>query len=603
MIEVLLQHKSSIRKLRALSLSIALLLAPFSAWGQKSITVAGTTVDETGGSFRAITGDGISGLVVIDFEINRLELTNATINGDIRFSDSFLQIYLTGKNTVNGNIISTIGVEYEGQEDDLCLTRGYYDSATLKYTGNIEGFNVIDGGVNYNEADAFKPVFSNTVGTNTYHYYTSLDVYNLEVEGLTVHNIEGEPGYKGNILQDEGTPTVTFDGTNKVTLNGATLTNYINWKTDADLTIELKGANSINSTDISCFVNNHNKNISFIQGDASNPCSLTLNCGTGGVIGNGFYNYTTPIMGAGLYWFPTTENGYITSATVKTLLGGGEGTVESPYRINTYDDLKAFATYVNDGTLTTEYVRLDADIDCDGKTDFTPIGSKQHFKGHFDGNGKTISNLLLSTDIGRNGLFLYVDGGTIQNLTLSNCSFSGGSFVGAIAAELYNDAKIENCKVNSCTIQGGNMANIYVGGIVGRMNQGTITGCEVNGGTIKSSAESTSTSYAIVGGIAGDFYKGTISSCVVAGADISLAQPSQSWIGGIVGYATNDANNVISNNQVKGNTKVSYIHNGTDNVDMYVGATAGYTYNLTISRITRMNQPLRLRQRMAMLTQ
>ena len=109
MIEVLLQHKSSIRKLRALSLFIALLLASFSAWGQKSITVAGTTVSASG----SITGVDISGSgVSINFETNTLTLEDATINGGITWTNTegeYLTIEMKGKNSVAGNINCTFG--------------------------------------------------------------------------------------------------------------------------------------------------------------------------------------------------------------------------------------------------------------------------------------------------------------------------------------------------------------------------------------------------------------------------------------------------------------------------------------------------------------
>ena len=530
MIEVLLQHKSSIRKLRALSLFIALLLAPFSAWGQKSITVAGTTVSSSG----SITGVDISGSVVsINFETNTLTLEDATINGGITWTNTegeYLTIEMKGKNSVAGNINCTFGAA----ECSLYIKKiSTAESATLKYSGNTNGFDLKpDDGFNFFTLN------------NATDYYTTLDVYDLEVGSIRVHDIEGEPGYKGNILQDEGTPTVTFDGTNKVTLNGATLTDFIHWKKDADLTVELKGMNSINCEYISCFESKYNVSISFIQGDASNPCSLTL-ISSYGVISIGFNYYSNPKMGAGLYWFPTTENGKITSATVKTILSGGDGTSESPLLIKTYNDLKDLATYVNNGTLNTERIKLDADIDCDGKTDFEPIGNgSKQFEGTFDGNHKTISNLSIinvnSQDV---GLFGYNDG-TITDLTLSNCTISGGSssspsYIGALAGE--NSGSISGCTVINCTVScNEDSSNPFVGGVVGILH-GSITNCVVENTSVNAVTSDVSASVptAYAGGIAGSRSNDTISGCTVKGTTTVTADYSNCstnvFAGAIVG--------------------------------------------------------------------
>ena len=549
MTEILLRHHVFTAKLRALSVFITLVLMPFSTWGQKSITVAGTTVSASG----SITGENISGSVVsINFETNTLTLEDATINGDITWTNTggeYLTIEMKGKNSVAGNINCTFGAA----ECSLYIKKiSTAESATLIYSGSTNGFDLKpDDGFNY------------FLLNNATYYYTTLDVYDLEVGFIRVHDIEGEPGYKGNILQDEGTPTVTFDGTNKVTLNGATLTDYIHWKKDADLTVELKGMNSINCEYISCFeCNKINVSISFIQGDASNPCSLTLTSSYG-VIGPGFNYYSNPSMGAGLYWYPTTENGKITSATVKTILSGGEGTEEFPYLIKTYDDLKNFATYVNDGILcgTGTHIRLDADIDCTGKTDFVPIGyNNLHcFWGHFDGNGKTISNLVM-IDVDK-------------------------EYVGLFG---YNDGEIKNLTFSGCTISGGNGDTNYIGAIVGD-NRGTISGCTVKNSNVSCKANS---QYPIVGGIAG-YTADVITNCVVENTNVNAVTSDDSDISAVAGGIAGLFNGTVSGCEVKGTTTVTADYsNGS--TDVYAGAImgrgggeSGNTYESTVVTKTK----------------
>ena len=470
--EGLLKAQKPTRKLRQLLVLFALVLMPSLAWGQTTITVAGTEVSTSG----AITSDNISGSVSIDFTTNTLTLTSATINGDITWNTgSDLTIEMKGKNSVIGDINTDTPT---GACSLLIKRIDTEESATLKYTGNISNYFILD------LEDGFKDLFSNTVETITYKYYTTLDVYDLEVGNMTVHNIEGEYGYKGDILQDGESPTVTFDGTSILTLNNATITDKrIFWGAmDTDLTINLIGTSTITNTTESCIAAEVN-NLAFTRGDNDNPCSLELSCQGGNAVISGFNNSDAPTMGAGLHWFPTTDgNDQIISATVKTLFSGGDGTPTSPFLIKTYDDLKDLATYVNDGTVTNESIKLDADIDCTGKTDFAPIGNgTEPFQGNFDGNGKTISNLSM-TDVDKDqvGLFGY-NSGTIKNLTLSGCTISGGgdkgdNFVGAIAGK--NTGAVNYCSVNgTSTISAYSDAStsVYAGAVVGDNTGGTIS--------------------------------------------------------------------------------------------------------------------------------
>ena len=355
-----------------------------------------------------------------------------------------------------------------------------------------------------------------------------------------------------NVLNDAVTDaTVQFDGLHTLILNNANLNGIYSFF-DGDLTIELKGSSTI-TADVPCIQNEYNgKNISFTRGDAKNLCSLTLSCEETNVI-EGFSNSADPTL-TGLSWFPTIDdNETIISATITTLLiGGGEGTEKSPYLIKTYDHLKEFATHVNDGTLcgAGTYIRLDADIDCDGKTDFVPIGTASNpFKGYFNGNGKTISNLSCisteNTDFA--GLFgkvesSDVDNTTIRNLTLSNCTFKGGNMTGAIAANL-SKGIISDCDVSSCTLETGNPRNPECGGIAGHLDQGKILLCKVNGGSISAVTtynEAAGVSYA--GGIVGKCYKyngNEIRSCtVVDNATITSSHAKASsalYAGAIIG--------------------------------------------------------------------
>lgn len=190
---------------------------------------------------------------------------------------------------------------------------------------------------------------------------------------------------------------------------------------------------------------------------------------------------------------------------------GGDGTQESPYLISNVSDLRDMATYVMSST--NQYYRLVNDINMQGQV-FTPIGttSTRAFRGHFDGNGNTISNLSISGTNQYYGLFGYMITGTIENLNLENCSVtaSGKNNVGGVCGYAVTNSVIRNVSfhgnvragtysgiicgtakttiIERCVASGSLTVNMYGGGICGQANGGSsIINCcnlaAVNGGT------------------------------------------------------------------------------------------------------------------------
>lgn len=308
--ERLLKNKKTAKRLQQLLVLMALLLVPIGTMAQDvDLIIAGTQVTSSG----TVTGDNITGTVSFDADNKILTLDGATINGGIEWkSSAYLTVKVKGVCSVIGN--STTPAFKTEYACSLYIARlNDTDAATLKYVGAINNFTAEP------TTDAISD-FSNTVNGTTYNYYTTETIYNLEVAGIKVHNIEGEPGYKGNILNDSETPSVTFDGTNKLTLNSATLTSRILWGANADLIIELKGSNSITTEGDACITNEYaGKTISFTRGDAS-TCSLELSTGTAAAAVNvisGFANSGTPTMGTGLSWIEEESSGSnVTKAAV-----------------------------------------------------------------------------------------------------------------------------------------------------------------------------------------------------------------------------------------------------------------------------------------------
>lgn len=174
---------------------------------------------------------------------------------------------------------------------------------------------------------------------------------------------------------------------------------------------------------------------------------------------------------------------------VAAAFGGGTGTEDNPYIIANADQLAYLGDRVSNDNEAygSACYKLISDINFggeevlkDGKLQFYPIGYnsdgyKGAFSGTFDGSGHTVSNIyqntwqLLGTYDGTYyndamGLFGYVYGGTVKNLTVDNFS-SDGEFTptGVIAAYAANST-FKNIAITDCNPRVYNTGN---GGIVG----------------------------------------------------------------------------------------------------------------------------------------
>ena len=467
-----------------------------------------------------------------------------------------------------------VKVQIKGLDSNYANDGTYSEEVSLPADGGLVEIP-LTGTVN---SYYFQIYFSSSTGEFSF-IPISVGFLKTEGYGLTVAGVEVTPDNASNITGANIQGTVSYDVENhKLTLNGVTLTSPIHWGTDANLTIELKGTNSMNTTNGVCISSEYERAISFTGGD--NNCSLELSV-TDDYFFSGFSNTDNPSMGTGMYWIPTWDDGTITSALItNAILGGGAGTEESPFIISSFEHLKTFAKYINDGILSTEYFQLGGDIDCTGKTGFEPIGNTpKSFIGTFDGGGNSISGLSFSNTIpdGVSGLFgnigkinyttEEINRGTVKNLILNGCQFGNASRNGAIAGNLAYGT-IENCTVTSCTISSGNSQSTFSGGITGIVEaDGIVKNCTVNDGTITSSTSDTEDGEVCAGGIVAYAYGGSeINGCTVTDVSINSTGNDQknSYSGGIVG----SSQATISGNTVNGKTTVNSINNNNDFINL-----------------------------------
>ena len=212
--------------------------------------------------------------------------------------------------------------------------------------------------------------------------------------------------------------------------------------------------------------------------------------------------------------------------------------VNGVYQIYNNGQLLWFAAFVNNDAAHAQYETSDPSADAmlmndlalnhtiDDAATWVPIGNRDiSYCGTFDGNGKTISNLVTNGESYQGFVGHLGDGGVIQNLTL--------------------DA--------TCSVKSSSYMNNYLGGICGRQSGGTIQNCA-------NYAEVSGRNY--VGGICG-YQEGnsTIKFCYNASVDIY----GNGATGGICGLQ-------------KGNSTIEFCYNSgkVDSYGTYEGAISGW---------------------------
>ena len=190
---------------------------------------------------------------------------------------------------------------------------------------------------------------------------------------------------------------------------------------------------------------------------------------------------------------------------------GGDGSTGNPYIITKAAELAWFRNEVNrDGGDTKACAKLTADIDlkdfCHAADDskreksWEPIGnSKRQYRGTFDGNGKTITNLYINATQAYMGLFGYTYQSTIKNLTIDNAKVTNTEpYTGILVGKAVNGSTFQNIKISeTCQMKG----YMDTGGIAGEL-QGNASNC-VNYGNVTATNRN-------VGGLVGYFTSGTI---------------------------------------------------------------------------------------------
>ena len=260
---------------------------------------------------------------------------------------------------------------------------------------------------------------------------------------------------------------------------------------------------------------------------------------------------------------------------------------------NTAYSLSDFRDAVNDGSISSDSFVLLRDVDL-ANAEWTPIGTTDNpFRGVFDGQNHTISNLKVTEYGAKSGLFGVVSGTANTAYTSIDDVWVSNVFVDTAIAESNYTAVIKNLHLEKATVAAsgsvkytaafaGNINNAYmsnltvdstssvagnkcVGGIAGSANGSVFLNCENNASI---------DSYYNVGGIVGAVnYDANNSFSAIVGCSNNgtvAASGTGGGVGGIVGIAQGDKSGVI----------VDCVNAGTinDTADKYVGGIAGLAF-------------------------
>lgn len=287
-------------------------------------------------------------------------------------------------------------------------------------------------------------------------------------------------------------------------------------------------------------------------------------------------------------------------AWAQTQPSKGDGKVGNPYIITKAEELEWFRDQVNSGQysicakiadnvevidMSTVCHAADKSQNLEEKS-WVPIGNKNivKYRGTFDGNGKTITNLYINasqTSQNNMGLFGYTYQSTIKNLTFENANVTNTqSNTGILVGKAGYGSTLQNIKIsNTCQIKGGN----YTGGIAGELdgnayncvNYATVQGTQYIGGlwgmysrkgnsiTACANYGNVTASSVMAGGLVGYFRGGTIQDCANYG-DVK----GTNRVAGMAGFVSDGkVQNVFS----YGNISVT---NKTQNVGMVFGLSS-----------------------------
>ncbi len=377
--------------------------------------------------------------------------------------------------------------------------------------------------------------FEGARGLKVHEDYGS-DVANVMVDGCTFNALSKKPGVAFGVVSETG----TYTSSNNTSHTGK----------PAHVTIK-------NSTFIDCQPGD--QDLYIYESDTTVTDKwLTLDNNT--IINNG--EEVLPEN-----WITYADTEWYTTAADATA-----------YTVDTTRELAGLAKLVNNGnTFKGKTVKLDADLNLNGKA-WTPIGkSGATFQGHFDGQNHTISNVkCLDKDASDVGLFGFTTDGSVKNVNIHNATIKGYLNVGSMSGTPYTSTYDNITITGDVKIDG----YAYVGGAFGKNAYDNLSNITINvnkGSYVKAESENYRT---YVGGVVGFMGEGKITvSKVTSNIDV---YGSTCDVGGITGIA--HYNNIFTNCSSSGNVTITSYTDDGDQLE--IGGIAGVWHNENGTTVT-----------------
>lgn len=255
----------------------------------------------------------------------------------------------------------------------------------------------------------------------------------------------------------------------------------------------------------------------------------------------------------------------------QTPFGGGDGSWNNPYRIETAQHLANLSYMVNEKgeDYQGKYFAMTNDINLSGQDTnlnwdggnmaakkWIPIGNDDdYFEGVFDGQGHTIKGMAIWTEEDDEyeyyGLFGKIKGGIVKNVNMYDCGikdeYERSDARYGILCGVAEESVFTNCKVSKSTIKVLKAdEDIIVGGIIGDLispkSRLLISDCKFEDGYILFNLDWHLLNYTF-------------------------------YVGGILGYTPKGTNIDIRNCYTSGKIEVTSTHHSLD--DFYIGGIAG----------------------------
>lgn len=268
------------------------------------------------------------------------------------------------------------------------------------------------------------------------------------------------------------------------------------------------------------------------------------------------------------------------------LFSGGAGTPGDPYKIANARDFKYISKYCAEGYDSKDAAsflgatyKQTADINFKGAdlSAYMIGGASTPFTGTYNGKPEstqyTLSNFTISgTPSGNEGVapFKAIDGAVLQNIAISGAEINGGKFTaGLVGYAKGAGATIQNCSIEGSTIA-DNGHDYGVGGLIGGLYGGTVTGCSGTDLTISTTASGKRYFGGLISYINGTV---TVSGCSLNG---ETTITNAYLTGGIIGQI-NNADATVTN---------CHNHSNITATGNYIGGICGYSTNGTVSNCT-----------------